>query len=64
MLDTTFLSCRVATLWEIVLCLFIILVIFHFGFKSRIWPLIAPVPVHCGLVTFNKYMYEGHLEST
>ena len=63
MLDTIFLGCRVATLWEIASHLvsrffslyfvfFVILVISHFGFKSRIWLLIAPVPVHCVLVTF------------
>ena len=36
----------------IVFCLFVILVISHFGFESRICLLIAPVPVHCFLVTF------------
>ena len=36
----------------IVLYLFVILVISHFGFESKICLLIAPVPVHCFLVTF------------
>ena len=36
----------------IVFCLFVILDISHFGFESRICLLIAPVPVHCFLVTF------------
>ena len=36
----------------IVFCLFVILVISYFGFESRICLLIAPVPVHCVLVTF------------
>ena len=36
----------------IVFCLFVILVISHFGFESRICLLIAPVPVHCFFVTF------------
>ena len=40
----------------IVFCLFVILVISHFGFENRIWPLFAAVPVHFGRVTFNKYM--------
>ena len=29
------------------------LVISHFGFKNRIWLLIAPVPVHCFSITFD-----------
>ena len=36
----------------IVFCLFVIVVISHFGFESRICLLIAPVPVHCFLITF------------
>ena len=36
----------------IVFCLFVILVISNFGFESWICLLIAPVPVHCVLVTF------------
>ena len=36
----------------IVLCLFVVLDISHFGFKSGIWLLIASIPVHCFLVTF------------
>ena len=36
----------------IVFCLFVILVISYFDFESRICSLIAPVPVHCVLVTF------------
>ena len=31
----------------IVLCLFVIFIYFPFGFRSGIWLLIAPVPVHC-----------------
>ena len=51
-----YMPLRALFLVLIVFCLFVISVISHFGFKSRIWPLIAPVPVHCGLVTLNKYM--------
>ena len=29
------------------------LFIFHFGFKSGIWLLTAPVPVHCISITFS-----------
>ena len=36
----------------VVFCLFVILVISYFGFKSRICLFIAPVTVHCVLVTF------------
>ena len=37
----------------IVFCLFVFfLFISHFGFKSVIWLLIAPVPVHCFSITF------------
>ena len=39
----------------IVFRLFVILVISYFGFESRICLLIAPVPVHCVLVTFLLY---------
>ena len=35
----------------IVFCLFGISFISHFGFKSGIWLLIAPVPVHCFSIT-------------
>ena len=35
-----------------ILTVFVILVISCFGLESRIWVLIAPVPVHCILVTF------------
>ena len=35
----------------IVFCLFVFLFIFHFGFKSGIWLLIAPVPFHCFSIT-------------
>ena len=41
--------------WSYVLidfCLFVILFISHFGLKSWIWLLIAPVPVHCCSITF------------
>ena len=38
----------------IVFCLFVILFISHFGFKSGIWLLITPVPVHCFSNTFMK----------
>ena len=39
----------------IVFCLFEIKFIFHFGFKSGIWLLIAPVPVHCFSITFRYF---------
>ena len=42
--------------WPFVLnvfCLFVILFISHFGFKSGLWLVIAPVPVHCFSITFN-----------
>ena len=46
-------SCPLGWLFVlIVFCLFVMLVIFHLGFESRICLLIAPVPVHCFLVTF------------
>ena len=38
----------------IVICLFVILVISHFGFESRICLLIAPVPVHAFSLLFFK----------
>ena len=41
------------------LCLFVILVISHFGFEGGIWVLIAPVPGHCLLVTFS-HSYQDH----
>ena len=48
------------TFWEIaahlvgLFCLFVILVIFHFGFESRTCPLIVPVPVHCFFITLSN----------
>ena len=46
-------SCPIGWLFVlIVFCLFVILVIPHFGFESGICLLIAPVPVHCFLITF------------
>ena len=45
----------VALGWPFVLsvfCLFVFLFISHLGFKSWIWLLIAPVPVHCFSITF------------
>ena len=36
----------------IVFCLYVILIVSHFGFESSICLLIAPVPIHCFLVTF------------
>ena len=50
-------SCQVG--WPnfiFVFCLFVILCISHFGFKSGIWLLIAPVNVHCLSITFIQYM--------
>ena len=32
------------------------LFISYFGFKSGIWPLIAPVPVHCFPITFLLFL--------
>ena len=38
---------------HIVICLFVFFIIISlFGFKSGIWLLIAPVPVHCFSITF------------
>ena len=40
--------------WPFVLiafCLFVIFIYFPFSFKSGIWLLIAPVPVHCFSIT-------------
>ena len=51
--------------WPFVLIFVIFLFITHFGFKSVIWLLFAPVPVHCFLilliekVSFNKYLGKG-----
>ena len=42
----------------IVFCLFVILVISHFGFKSGILVLITPVPVNCSLVTLIEPRHE------
>ena len=39
----------------IVFCLFVILVISRFGFDGGVWFLIAPVLIHCLLVTFIKH---------
>ena len=36
----------------IVFCLFVIFIYFPFWFKSGIWLLIAPVPIHCFSITF------------
>ena len=58
-----YFSCRVATFWEIaahyvnhmfsfVFRLFVILVIFRFGFEGWIWVLIALDPDFCILLTF------------
>ena len=38
----------------IVFCLFVIFFISGFGFRSRIWLLIAPVPVHCFSITIES----------
>ena len=38
-------------------CLFIFLFISQFGFKSGIWLLIAPVPVHCFSITLTISFY-------
>ena len=38
----------------IVFCLFVFLFISHFGFKTGIWLLIAPVPVHCFSITLTQ----------
>ena len=43
--------------WPFVLigfCLFVFLFIFHFGFKTGIWLLIASVPVHCFSITLTQ----------
>ena len=45
-------SCSLGWPFVLVFCLFVILVISHFGFESSICLLIAPVHVHCFLVTF------------
>ena len=37
----------------IVFCVFVVLVISHFGIEGGICLLIAPVPVHCILITFS-----------
>ena len=41
---------------HIVFCLFVILVIFHFGFESGLCLVIAPVRVHCFPITFIEYI--------
>ena len=46
----------------IVFCLFVVLVISHFGFEGGICFLIAPVPVHCFLITFKKYFINCNRE--
>ena len=38
----------------IVFCLFVFLFISHFGFKTRVWLLIAPFPVHCFSITLTQ----------
>ena len=38
----------------IVFCLFVFFVFPHFGFKTAIWLLIAPVPVHCFSITLTQ----------
>ena len=38
----------------IVFCLFVIFIYFPFGFKSGIWLLIAPIPVHCFSISFTN----------
>ena len=38
----------------IVFCLFVVLFISHFGFKTGILLLIAPVPVHCFFITLTQ----------
>ena len=56
-------GCRVATFWEIAarsvgrmfplsFVYLLFLFISHFGFKSRVWLLIAPVLVHCSSIYF------------
>ena len=43
--------------WPYVLILFcqsVFLFISHFGFKTGIWLLIAPVPVHCFSITLTQ----------
>ena len=39
----------------LLLCLFVISVIFHFGFDDRILVLIVPVPGYCLLFTYTMY---------
>ena len=41
----------------IVFCLFVFLFISHFDFKSGIWLMIAPVPVHCFSILFSSLKY-------
>ena len=42
----------------IVFCLvFVFLFISHFGFKSGIWLLIAPVPIHCFSFAFEELRF-------
>ena len=38
----------------IVFCLFVFSFISHFGFKIKIWLLIAPFPVHCFSITLTQ----------
>ena len=42
----------------IVFCLFVILVTSHYGFENGVSLLIAPVPVHCFLITFNNKIWQ------
>ena len=44
----------------IVFCLFVIFIYFLFGFRSGIWRLIAPVPVHCFLLLLPNYANTYH----
>ena len=64
------LGCWVTTFWEIaahsvdhnvlfVFWLFVILVIFGFGFEDWIWVLIASVPYHCILFTMRLIVFDS-----
>ena len=45
------------TIYSFVFCLFVTLVIFRSGFAGWVLVLIAPVPGHCILVTFNLIVF-------
>ena len=50
---------------QFVLIVFFLLVFYlfsHFGFKSGIWPLIVPVPVHCFSITITQENGEACIE--